>query len=98
MDDELEKKIDALYLGEKVTACLVCQSVNPNWLVELQDIVEEEGLMLNIFCDTATDSCGKPFWVKKGRLRLKDPGQCIDGDDIKSVFEKLKFKRRWGGE
>ncbi|MDF1496501.1 MAG: hypothetical protein P1P90_00385 [Patescibacteria group bacterium] len=65
MDDLLYiLRTDARYVALELQ-CVTCYSMNVSWLPELQDWLEEKGLV-EAFCKTSN----KRFFLKNGRLRL----------------------------
>jgi len=89
MTKELEKKIERLLKGNGPQRCFTCELVNINWLPELQDIIEGEGVLVETFCSIPTEHIGRPFEVKNGRLRLTH-GDCINARVIMKLFAKIK--------
>ncbi len=71
--------------------CLVCYAgSHGNWLVELQDALEDMGVSVEEFASTRSDQAGILFTVTRGRLRLLHPGQCVDSKAIMSIFLRLE--------
>ncbi|TSC55887.1 MAG: Maf-like protein [Parcubacteria group bacterium Gr01-1014_18] len=63
--------------------CLTCFCENPNWICEIQDLLEEEKISLNAFCCSTKTSQDKfRFKIERNRLRLSKAGNCIKPSEI----------------
>jgi len=89
---------------QKTTAqeniCLVCDNKYPDWMSDLQQILEEEGVSLEEFCGGASGSYptktfnmpGYPLKVNRGRLMLNCSGNCVHVSDVRALLKRLQTK------
>ena len=71
-------------------SCLTCHVPNLNILHHLQCCLEDASISLDTFCDTPSDTFGKPFMLQRGRLCLKDGMQCIHVSNIRAIIVNLQ--------
>jgi len=63
--------------------CLTCYEKNPNWIVYLQVILEEEGVDVEKFCQF------DKYHFKYEKGHLFSLGECVNLEKIISVLKKV---------
>lgn len=69
--------------------CFTCHFDNLNILHHLQSCLEDAGVPLDRFCETASDTVGRPFMLEHERLRMKHGGQCICLRNIRAILVNM---------
>lgn len=85
---DIQKRVVELS-GSRDAHCLTCYSRTGNWMAELHDLLEDMGISAEDFCNANFPFCGKPFVVKRGRLRLQHGDQCINREYLVSMLMEL---------
>ncbi len=75
--------------GASDATCLTCNARTGNWMAELQDLLEDLKIPVEDFCAVPFPYCGKPFEVKRGRLRLIDGSQCINRGHLVEMLRSI---------
>lgn len=66
--------------------CLTCHP-GPNSLAEVQDLLEDMGIPVERFVSTVNQIYrGEVLRVERGRLRIRDLGQCIEASLLGKNF------------
>jgi len=73
-----------LHPDDREGLCLTCYSRNANWLIYLQDCLEDAGVDLEAFCEG-----GGVFILERGRLRLKLGQHCVSMEGIRQFLERM---------
>jgi len=76
---DVSRQIEAISMGE---GCLVCQHSNPNWITEIQDVLDEIGVSAEQFAQQRSKHAGLLFEVRNGRLRVIDISQCVSPNEV----------------
>jgi len=66
-------------------SCLSCYFKNSNWIIYLQDCLEDAGIDSEKFCAKIPGL----MTVERGRLRLNDGHQCFSMETARKVLESL---------
>ncbi|GEM_PF-5423522 len=84
---DIQARVIALSGGD--ISCLTCSSRSGNWMVDLQDLLEDLGIPVEKFCNTDFPYCARPFMTKRGRLRLNHATQCINREYLITMLMAL---------
>lgn len=89
---DIEKILDAFRKKLEIAddrVCFICNLRNGNWLPNLQDCLEDANVSTEEFCA----ACPNWFVVERGRLRLAYGPQCVDGEHLRRILEKVQERR-----
>lgn len=78
--NQLGEKLDKMFRED---TCFTCHGRNGNWIIELQEALEELAINVEKFAENSNGY----FIVKDGRLRLKDRTQCVNKRAIRDIVE-----------
>lgn len=88
-EEVIVKDLRSVILGHESAEpdqnCLICQIENANWVIQLQDVLENHGVSVEDFADAS----GNYFIVKRGRLRMKHDKQCMYIPKISEMLDDL---------
>ncbi len=95
---KLEKDLEEMDCSEGGKGhCFTCYSRNPNWLGELQDIIEELGFTAEEFAAASEWSNqytkDSTFVVRKSGLRLTHRNDCVGKKEILELVHELEEKK-----
>lgn len=82
ISDYMENKLGMC--GVQDLLCLSCYIHSPNWLIDLQESLENAKFDLARFCTNSGDQ----FVLKNGRLRLRDYQTCVNLGHIRQFLRK----------